>query len=222
MYIWNYFSEHVLKIVQLRSNFIHHLLRNFESRAILIAINKNQILLVSLRSCNKPWESVTSSFASAAVLRFILYNKISIWLLRTVARNSWGNDAFRKEIDICIYVYIPSFSTNGHSVSNTTGYAIMRLCTHVEKLAFAGHSATLERLDFWHGRSLWYLRVQSDRNRSGFPLVEKSPGRRRRRGEGDLSDTCKWKSLAFTGLGLLSKGRWGGNKYHSNVLSTAI
>lgn len=172
-----------------------------------------------MRECN----FVLREPASAAVLRFILYNKISIWLLRTVARNSWGNDAFRKEIDICIYVYIPSFSTNGHSVSNTTGYAIMRLCTHVEKLAFAGHSATLERLDFWHGRSLWHLRVQSDRNRSGFPLVEKSPGRRRRRrGRGDLSDTCKWKSLAFTGLGLLSKEGWGGNKYHSNVLSTAI
>lgn len=34
-----------------------------------------------------------------------------------------------------------------------------------------------------------------------------------------MSDTCKWKSLAFTRLGLLSN--WG-NKYYSNVLSATI
>lgn len=147
--------------------------------------------------------------ASAAVSRFILYNKISIWLLLTVARNSRGNDAFRRDI-------LPSLSlspppTNGHSVSNTP---VMPLCylyivrwkTCLRPFCHPGRRflTMLDRCDTCASN-----RIEID---PVFSTLKNRSGRRR-------SNTCKWKSLAFTRLGLLSNK---GDKYYSNVLSATI
>lgn len=113
--------------------------------------------------------------------------------MRTVARNSWGNDAFRRDIPPPI---------NGHSLFCTVITITHLFHARIEKLASI-------ILPPW-SPIFWHLRVQSDRNRSGFLLVEKSFIRH-------VLEREKWKSLAFTRI-IVERG----NKYYWNVLSATI
>lgn len=115
-----------------------------------------------------------------------------------------------EEIFYPLFPFLPP-PTNGHSVSNTP---VMPLCylyivrwkTCLRPFCHPGRRflTMLDRCDTCASN-----RIEID---PVFSTLKNRSGRRR-------SNTCKWKSLAFTRLGLLSNR---GDKYYSNVLSATI